>query len=197
MVRGLLVVLVVTVVGVGCAGSKVQTVALDVPKRSDEALYLLPFEPPKKVLVAKDRNTAGDPLQRQLMLAIKSASSAYDYTFDEGDIRNLRTSLVRSLQVSRSFATVQDLSSTPDPRPARGLFLTVRLEEAGMRASGGSFAAIIKGTARIEDSRGLPLGAEVAIDANETGLLTVAQSKNQAIASVITQIGKLLGRQLR
>jgi hypothetical protein len=199
VIRLLLGVALTIIIGTmtnGCTtvSSSVQKSTIDVPRSRDTAFYVLPFEPPEKQLVAKDRRVAGGVplgiLDIMIIKAIKESNPIFNYTLDEQDLANLRQSLVQSIEASKAFDTVEVFSSVHDERPSKGLFLIVRLEEAGVVGKF-NYAAVIKGSARIEDNSSVILG-ETQLEAKETGTFTLSQSKNQAIRKVVEQVADLL-----
>jgi hypothetical protein len=184
MLQGLAVTMIVGAMTSGCASSEIQTVKLELPRGSDATFYVLPFEPPAKRLVAREM-----VIVMNLPDLLRLANSR-TYTLDDQDLGNLRQSLVRSIEASKSFDSVQTLDNLPDKRPINGLFLAIRLDVAGV-VGGWAYSAVIKGSAKVEGSSGNVLG-ETAIEADETGVLTLNEAKNKAIKKVVGQAANLL-----
>jgi hypothetical protein len=163
----------------GCAMSEIQTVRLDLPPARNTVLYVLPLAPPGE-------RFRGPDLSRGLFWTY----SARTFGFEDQDLDNLQQSLVRGIGASRAFQAVHAISATDSARPSHGVFLTVRLQSAGV-VSGGFYWAVINGRASIEDDGGRVLGEKV-LDANEAGLLTLSQSKNNAIEKIVQQVAALI-----
>jgi hypothetical protein len=189
--------MIIAVMMNGCAASSIQNIAIDIPRASDAALYLLPFEPPAKQLVVKDRRAFGYGILSDLDLLLiqiikESNPSIYNYTINERDLANLRQSLLQSLEGAKAFDTVQVFSTVTDARPTNGLFLIIRLEEVGI-VQKLDYYAVIKGSSRLEDKNCSVLG-KIELDVNEWGPLSVGQCKNKAFKKVVEQTARMINK---
>ena len=183
--KGALLALVTTLLSGCTTGSSKKIVPLSIQPQSDRVILVMPTTAAEKRYAMSDawrRGGAG--------IAVDAASGIYTYKFDDKDYTHLRQSLVESLQQSKSFGAVHDVSN--DTNIGDGTRLYIRFDESGMKPTRwGNFICLIRAQVWTEDAKGNLL-AKKDMAVEEKSGITVRAAKNKAIVRFVQEVGALL-----
>jgi calcineurin-like phosphoesterase len=129
-------------------------------------------------------------LEILIVQEINRRSGLYTYTFDDNDLKNLRTSIIASLKATNHFRAVNEILATDVTMSDQGKRLYIDFESMGVSQKI-RFICEIKARARITDSTEKVL-VEKDIYVSEKGTMTLSAAKNKAIEEFIFEISRLL-----
>lgn len=187
-----LIAAILSIVIGGCAGSEVRVVHLSLTSRAKDSVNLMPFNTTFEREYYSDADKRGNISLLGMLIAqeINKRSGLYTYTFDDNDLRNLRTSIIDSLKAADHFSRVNDIPVPDDNLSDQGIRLYIDLESMGVSQKI-AFVCEIKAHARITDSREKVL-AEKDVLVREKGTMTLSAAKNKVIEKFILEIATLL-----
>jgi hypothetical protein len=163
----------------GCAGSSVQIIKSNLKARPEATVYIMPVALPEEIGVAEDWRKTGEVVKTQEGNTIQKG--IYQYSFSEGDITNLRNSLINSLIASKSFRDViylrnAEIDSTINHS---AFFVYLKIDTTNM-ASGTNSKCLISGKIEIKsDTEQLLYEDDINIETNS--LWSISDAKNKAI----------------
>lgn len=187
-----LIAAILSIVIGGCAGSEVRVVHLSLTSRAKDSVNLMPFNTTFEREYYSDADKRGNISLLGMLIAqeINKRSGLYTYTFDDNDLKNLRTSIIGSLKAANHFSRVNDIPVPDDNLSDQGIRLYIDLESMGVSQKI-AFVCEIKAHARITDSREKVL-AEKDVLVREKGTMTLSAAKNKVIEKFILEIATLL-----
>jgi len=177
---------------IACAGSNSMIVKLKLTSQAKEALNFMPFntEFDRKYFSDADQRYSFGILMGVIAEEINERSQLYTYTFDDTDLKNLRTSIINSLIAADHFSMVNDVQTIDDALPSAGLRLFIDFESMGVSQKV-AFICEINARAKISNSNDNVL-IEKDINVREKGVMTLMAAKNKAIEVFILEVGELL-----
>ena len=187
-----LIVTILSIAIVGCAGSKSTVVRLNLTSQERDSINLMPFNTTFERKYYSDVDKRGNISLLGMLIAseINKRSGLYTYTFDDDDLKNLRISIINSLTAANHFSAVNDVPVPDDNLSDRGICLYIDFESMGVSQKI-AFICEIKAHAKICDFTEKVL-AEKDIYVREKGVMTLMAAKNKAIEKFILEIGTLL-----
>ena len=176
----------------GCAGSKNTVVRLSVTSEEKGSINLMPFNTTFEREYYSDVSTRGNIslLGWYITSEINKRSGLYTYTFDDEDLKNLRISIIDSLEAANHFSAVNDVPVPDDNLSDPGIRLYIDFESMGVSQKV-AFICEIKAHVKICDSTEKVL-AEKDVHVREKGVWTLMAAKNKAIKKFILETGTLL-----
>jgi hypothetical protein len=167
-------------------------VKLKLTSQTKEALNFMPFntEFDRKYFSDADQRYSFGILMGVIAEEINERSQLYTYTFDDTDLKNLRTSIVNSLIAANHFSRVNDVQTMDDTILSNGMHLYIDFESMGVSQKV-AFICEINACAKISDSNDTVI-IEKDINVREKGVMTLMAAKNKAIEVFILEVGSLL-----
>jgi calcineurin-like phosphoesterase len=184
-------IVILSITLVSCAGSKSIVVPLNLTSRITDSINIMPFNTTFERKYYSDVHLRGKALLEILIVQeINRRSGLYTYTFDDNDLKNLRTSIIDSLKATNHFRAVNEILATDVTMSDQGKRLYIDFESMGVSQKI-RFICEIKARARITDSTEKVL-VEKDIYVSEKGTMTLSAAKNKAIEEFILEISRLL-----
>jgi hypothetical protein len=177
---------------VSCGGSKTSMVRMDLQGHQGAFLNVMPFNSNFErayyddMRLQKFEGFLTDYIQHK----IQERSGAFTYTFDDSDLANLRTSVIKSLREAKHYSQVRDIQPAQTLDLPDGLRLFIDFERMGVSQKI-SFIVEIVGEIKITDSAGKELGKR-AFHIREKGTWTLGAGKNKAIEQFVREVEELL-----
>ncbi|MBU2623474.1 MAG: hypothetical protein KKD92_14270 [Proteobacteria bacterium] len=176
---------------IGCAGSKSQSVNMRISPSLSGPISLMPYNTNFERYYYSDAHQRGvSILEKYIIYEIQKRSNAFTYTFDSNDLKNLRTTILESLNSTGQFTSVKDVNFLGDDLPSKGIKLFIDFKRMGISQKI-AFVCTIEAKVKVESYDGKILG-EKEIVINEKGLMSVSAAKNNAIRQFINELEELL-----
>jgi hypothetical protein len=176
---------------IGCAGSKSQSVNMLLSPSVSGPISLMPYNTNFERNYYSDAHQRGvSILEKYIIYEIQKRSNAFTYTFDSDDLKNLRTTILESLNSTGQFTFVKDVNSLDDDLPDKGIKLFIDFKRMGISQKI-AFVCTIESKVKVESYDGKIL-REKEIVINEKGLMSVSAAKNNAIRQFINELEKLM-----
>lgn len=171
----------------GCVGSKVQIIQSDLRLRPGSIVYVLPLGLPEEIGIAQDWRKTGDTLTTKD--GEKIQIGMYQYSFGEGDIINLRNSIINSLKESQSFSDVIYLNTIDIDVTGNhsAIYVHLQINKTDMFQNYFSSKCLISGKLILKSEKESIL-FEDDINVEVKSIVSIRDAKNKAIEQFVNDV---------